>query len=160
MAENIARFGDYDSTAVIAAAERAGVHEMIQHLSDGYGTQIGNSGGALSGGQRQRIALARALYGDPALVVLDEPNASLDTEGERALMQVLADLKQEGKTVVLITHRPNLLASADRVLVLQAGEMESLGNREEVLARYSKRAALAEVASRGETPQVTQLRRT
>ena len=159
VAENIARFADYDPDAVIAAAKQAGVHDMVQRLSDGYSTQIGSGGGVLSGGQRQRVALARALYGDPVLVVLDEPNAALDTEGEKALVQVLADLKQDGKTVVLITHRPALLASSDRVLVLQNGEIESLGSREEVMARYSKRAALAEAGGGGGHPQVTQLRR-
>ena len=159
VAENIARFSDFDTDTVIAAAKQAGVHDMVQRLSDGYSTQIGSGGNALSGGQRQRIALARALYGDPVLIVLDEPNAALDTEGEKALVQVLADLKQDGKTVVLITHRPALLASSDRVLVLQNGEIESLGNREEVMARYSKRAAVAEAGATGH-PQVTQLRRT
>ena len=160
VAENIARFTDFEPETVIAAAKKAGMHDMVQHLADGYSTQIGIGGNALSGGQRQRIALARALHGDPALIVLDEPNAALDTEGEKALVQVLNDLKEEGKTVILITHRPALLASADRVLVLQSGEIESLGSREEVMARYSKRAAIAEAGGAGGHPQVTQLRRT
>ena len=106
VAENIARFGAIDGEAVILAARQAGVHEMILHLPQGYDTHLSADGGSLSGGQKQRIGLARALYGEPSLIVLDEPNASLDDVGEAALLQALLDLKQRGKTLVLISHRP------------------------------------------------------
>jgi ATP-binding cassette subfamily C exporter for protease/lipase len=110
IAENIARFGETDSEQVIEAARRTGLHDMILRLPKGYDTPMGEAGSLLSGGQRQRVALARALYGDPALVVLDEPNASLDDVGEAALLQALRDLKSRGKTVFMIVHQKNLLA--------------------------------------------------
>jgi ATP-binding cassette subfamily C exporter for protease/lipase len=123
IAENIARFGEVDSEQVIEAARRTGLHDMILRLPKGYDTPMGEAGSLLSGGQRQRVALARALYGDPALVVLDEPNASLDDVGEAALLQALRDLKSRGKTVFMIVHQPHLLAAADRVLVLEQGQV-------------------------------------
>jgi ATP-binding cassette, subfamily C, bacterial exporter for protease/lipase len=123
IAENIARFGTVDPQAVIAAAQRAGIHDMILRLPKGYDTPIGEAGGLLSGGQRQRIGLARALYGDPSLLVLDEPNANLDDLGETALIQAVRDLREQGKTVFMILHQKNLLAIADRVLVLDAGRI-------------------------------------
>ncbi len=115
IAENIARFGEVDSTQVIEAARSAGLHDMILRFPKGYDTSIGEAGGLLSGGQRQRIGLARALYGKPQLVVLDEPNANLDDVGEAALVQAVQILKRQGSTVVLVTHRPGILAAADRV---------------------------------------------
>ncbi len=123
IAENIARFGEVDSEQVIEAARRTGLHDMILRLPKGYDTPMGEAGSLLSGGQRQRVALARALYGNPALVVLDEPNASLDDVGEAALLQALRDLKSRGKTVFMIVHQPHLLAAADRVLVLEQGQV-------------------------------------
>ncbi len=123
IAENIARFGKVDSEQVIEAARRTGLHDMILRLPKGYDTPMGEAGSLLSGGQRQRVGLARALYGDPALVVLDEPNASLDDVGEAALIQALRDLKARGKTVFMIVHQPHLLATADRVLVLEQGQV-------------------------------------
>ena len=127
VAENICRFGEIDSDAVIEAAKRAGIHEMVQHLPQGYDTPLGQAGGLLSGGQRQRLALARALYGMPDVVVLDEPNANLDDVGEVALMKAIVELKQAGKTVFMVLHQRNLLALADRVLVLNNGTVAQFG---------------------------------
>lgn len=135
LAENIARFTEVDSEKVIAAAAKTGIHEMILHLPKGYDSRIGEAGSALSGGQRQRVALARALYDDPALVVLDEPNANLDEAGEKALAEVVRDLAANRKTVVLITHRPGILAVADRLLVMKEGRLVEDGPRDEVIER-------------------------
>jgi ATP-binding cassette, subfamily C, bacterial exporter for protease/lipase len=135
IAENIARFGEVDSDKVIAAARCAGLHEMILRFPKGYDTSIGEAGNLLSGGQRQRIGLARAIYGDPTLIVLDEPNANLDEAGETALVRTVLELKQKGKTVFLITHRPGALAVADRVVVLQDGKIWADGARDAVLAQ-------------------------
>ncbi|KAF1020940.1 MAG: Type I secretion system ATP-binding protein PrsD [Paracidovorax wautersii] len=134
VAENIARFGQPDADRVIDAARLAGVHELVLRLPQGYDTVLAEGGTGLSGGQKQRIALARALYGQPALVVLDEPNAHLDQAGEAALAETLRALKQAGATVVLITHRPGILTATDRLLVLQAGQVHKLGPTAEVLA--------------------------
>ncbi|NKD88601.1 type I secretion system permease/ATPase [Haematospirillum sp. 15-248] len=142
VAENIARFGDIDSGRVIEAATRAGVHEMIQKLPEGYDTPVGTGGMALSGGQRQRIALARALYNNPAFVVMDEPNASLDNDGEAALMAAIQVMKQAGQTVVIITHKPSVLQVVDKVLVLRGGTVEMMGPRSEVLARFVRPTAV------------------
>jgi len=129
--ENIARLRDTaDSEGVVAAARAAHVHELILRLPQGYDTRIGEGGAALSGGQRQRIALARALYGQPRLVVLDEPNASLDSEGEHALARSLRKLKSEGVTVIVITHRPALVAGMDKVLALRDGAVELFDTKE------------------------------
>ena len=125
--ENICRFGESNSEKVIDAAKRAGIHEMIQHLPQGYDTPIGQAGALLSGGQRQRLALARALYGMPNLVVLDEPNANLDDAGEAALTRAIGELKQAGKTVFMVLHTRNLLAQADRILVLENGSVAQFG---------------------------------
>ena len=135
IAENISRFGEPDDEKIVMAAQMADVHDMIQRLPDGYNTQIGDGGGALSGGQRQRIGLARALYGMPALIVLDEPNASLDTAGEQALMTTIRRLKEAGKTVVMVTHKTNSLSLCDFILVLQDGMVQAFGPRDEVMAR-------------------------
>jgi ABC-type protease/lipase transport system fused ATPase/permease subunit len=133
IADNIARLDEPDSDKVIRAAQLAGLHGMILNMPKGYDTYIGDNGAVLSGGQRQRIGLARALYGDPKLVVLDEPNASLDDEGERALLQAMAYLKQLGTTVVVITHKVSLLAGVDKLLVMQDGALAVFGPREGVL---------------------------
>ena len=127
IAENIARMGEPDSPQVIAAARATGLHEDILRLPRGYDTAIGDSGGALSAGQRQRLALARALYGDPPIVVLDEPNASLDEAGERALVQALQELRRRRRTIVLVTHRHPAVQLADMVLVLQDGKVAAMG---------------------------------
>jgi len=131
VAENIARFGDAAGAEVVAAAERARAHALVLRLPEGYDTPVGEAGQRLSGGQRQRIALARALYGQPRLVVLDEPNAYLDAEGEQALAAAIADLRAAGTTVVLITQRSQILAVADRIAVMRDGTIERIGLRQE-----------------------------
>jgi PrtD family type I secretion system ABC transporter len=138
VAENIARLGEPRHADVIRAAQRAHVHELILRLPSGYDTEIGDAGQALSPGQRQRIGLARALYGAPRLVVLDEPNANLDHEGDEALVRTLQLLRGEGVTVVIIAHRPSLLHGVDRLLVLRDGMVEIQGPRAEVMARLTR----------------------
>jgi ATP-binding cassette subfamily C exporter for protease/lipase len=123
ISENIARFGQVDSQQVIAAATRTGIHDMILRLPRGYDTPMGEAGSLLSGGQRQRIGLARAIYGEPTLLVLDEPNANLDDAGEAALLRAVRELRAQGKTVFMIVHQPAVLAAADRVLVMDAGRI-------------------------------------
>jgi PrtD family type I secretion system ABC transporter len=135
VAENIARFEEIDEKLVISAAHMAGVHGLIQSMPNGYNTQIGEGGQSLSGGQRQRIALARALYRMPAIVLLDEPNASLDSEGEAALLGALQSLKKAKRTVILITHKTNILAMMDKILVLGQGQVQAFGDREEIFAK-------------------------
>ncbi len=125
IAENIGRFGTPDPQKIIEAAQRAGLHDMILRFPKGYNTPIGEAGNTLSGGQRQRIGLARAIYGDPVLIVLDEPNANLDDVGEDALIQTIGQLRGKGKTVFLITHRSGILSVADRILVLDQGRIHT-----------------------------------
>lgn len=141
IAENIARFGEVDPNKVIRACQRAGVHEMILRFPQGYDTEMGQAGGLLSGGQRQRIALARAMYGDPKLLVLDEPNSNLDDIGEAALLKAIQDLKQQGSTVFVVTHRPSVLNVADRLLVLNDGLVALYGPRADVIATLQSQAA-------------------
>jgi ATP-binding cassette subfamily C exporter for protease/lipase len=140
LAANIARFGDIDMTQVRAATELVGLAPVIEALPDGYDSRIGDEGAFLSGGQRQRVGLARALYGNPQLLVLDEPNASLDEAGEQALMATLTQLKARGATVVVNTHRTNLLPAVDKLLVLRDGQVAAFGPRDEVLAALQKAA--------------------
>ncbi|WP_166016329.1 type I secretion system permease/ATPase [Chelativorans multitrophicus] len=138
IADNISRFDSkMDPDKVIAAAEMAGVHDLIQKLPQGYNTEIGTGGQALSGGQRQRIGLARAVYGSPPLVVLDEPNSNLDLAGETALLEAIRRLRDSGKTVVLITHKANVIGAVDKLLVLNDGVAQMFGPRDEVMARLS-----------------------
>lgn len=141
--ENIARFGEVDGVAVVEAARKAGVHEMILRLPEGYDTQVGEGGVGLSGGQRQRLALARALYGNPALYILDEPNSNLDTEGDALLLETLRQLRAEGRTVIVIAHRPNTLAHVDRLLVLKEGQIAAYGPKAEVLPTVTRPALTA-----------------
>jgi ATP-binding cassette subfamily C exporter for protease/lipase len=141
IAENIARFGTIDPEKVIQAAGRAGVHDMILRFPRGYDTSMGEAGSLLSGGQRQRIGLARAMYGDPSLIVLDEPNSNLDDVGEIALVKAVQDLKQQGKTVFLITHRMNIIGCADRILLLIDGVIQRYGPRQEVITGLQPKSA-------------------
>ncbi|MGE4369911.1 MAG: type I secretion system permease/ATPase [Burkholderiaceae bacterium] len=157
IAENIARFGETDAEKIILAAQRAGVHDMILRLPRGYDTPLGVDGASLSGGQKQRIGLARAIYGDPALVVLDEPNSNLDDVGEAALVQTVSDLKRRGTTVVVITHRMNILNAVDKLLVMREGVMTMFGPREDVLKGLRQQQAQAAAQARaaaGATPAV------
>lgn len=135
VAENIARLGEVDSAAVVDAARLAHAHEMILRLPEGYDTQIGEAGAVLSGGQRQRVALARALYGSPRLIVLDEPNANLDAEGEAALLATFAELKARGATVIMVSHRPALMSQLDKLALLRDGTLEAFGPTHIVLSR-------------------------
>jgi ATP-binding cassette, subfamily C, bacterial PrsD len=156
VAENIARFQPGVSPdTIIAAANAAGAHDMILLLPDGYDTKIGEGGAVLSGGQRQRVALARALYGDPFLVVLDEPNASLDGAGDEALNRAILSVRQRGGIVVVITHRPAALGNVDLVAIMDGGRIKSMGPRDEVLRSTMKRSVDNPPA---QTPQAAPLR--
>lgn len=148
VAENIARFGQIDMVKVEEAARAVGVHEFILALPQGYASPVGRDGAVLSGGQRQRVALARALYGNPAFVVLDEPNSSLDEQGDAALAQAIMQLKSSGTTFVVMTHRTSVLGAVDKMLVLREGQAQMFGPRDEVLK------ALAEAAAKARQPAV------
>ena len=137
ISENIARFGDINSDKVVEAATMAGVHEMILRLPEGYDTKIGMGGATLSGGQRQRVGFARAIYGNPVLVVLDEPNSNLDEAGELALLQAINRLKAKQITVIVITHRMNILQATTKLAVLKTGTLQMYGNKDEVLAKLN-----------------------
>jgi ATP-binding cassette subfamily C protein PrsD len=141
VAENIARFSpDFDSDAVIAAACAAGVHDLIVRLQDGYDARVGEGGLALSAGQRQRIALARALYRDPFLVVLDEPNSNLDAEGDEALTRAILGARARGAIVIVIAHRPSALLGVDLILAMANGRVQAFGPKEEVLQKVLERS--------------------
>jgi ATP-binding cassette subfamily C protein len=140
VAQNIARFAaEPDPEKVIAAARTAGVHDMVLKLPNGYETQIGEGGAALSAGQRQRVALARALFGEPFLIVLDEPNSNLDSEGEEALTQAIGSVRQRGGIVIVIAHRPSALANVDLLLAMGGGSLQAFGPKDEVLAKVLRR---------------------
>ena len=140
LAENIARFGDVDMVQVEAAARLVGLHELIMSMPQGYNSPIGRDGTMLSGGQRQRVGLARALYGKPVFVVLDEPNSSLDEVGDAALANAIATLKQMGTTFVVMTHRSSILGVADKILLMREGAQQAFGPRDEVLAALQQKA--------------------
>ena len=133
VATNIARFQETDADAIVLAAKKAGVHDLILQLPKGYDTNIGAYGQALSGGQSQGLALARAIFKIPIIIVLDEPNSNLDAGGETALTQTINSLKNEGSTVIVISHRPSILASTDRIAVLNMGNLVKFGGRDEIL---------------------------
>jgi ABC-type protease/lipase transport system fused ATPase/permease subunit len=140
VAENIARFCDddpIDHAAILEAAELAGIEDVIQGLPDGYNTKVGAGGHVFSGGQRQRIALARAVYGNPSLLVLDEPNSNLDAVGEEQLGRTLTEMKSRGATVVLVTHRMSMLVFCDDLLVMNAGTIHTYGPRDTIMNRLS-----------------------
>lgn len=136
--ENIARFGEVDSKKVVGAAQRAGIHEMILCLPQGYDTPLGDGGAGLAGGQKQRLGLARAMYGDPSLIVLDEPNSNLDETGEQALVEAITDLRRRGKTIVIISHRSSVLRTTTKLLLLVDGKAQLFGPTGEVLAKLTK----------------------
>jgi ATP-binding cassette subfamily C protein EexD len=152
ISDNIARFTKVDPEKTVLAARIAGVHEMILQLPDGYDTVIGSEGVNLSGGQRQRIGLARAVYGNPRLIVLDEPNSNLDEVGERALGVALQKMKETGATVFIISHRPNVLSRLDRIMVLNGGAMTMYGPRDQVIAELAQQQAKAQAQAQGQTP--------
>jgi ATP-binding cassette subfamily C protein len=138
VAENIARFDkDADVVAIVAAAKMAGIHNLIAGLPEGYNTMIGEGGARLSAGQRQRVGLARALFGNPFLVVLDEPNSNLDVEGEQALSRAMMDIRERGGIVVVVAHRASALAAVNKVLIIQNGQQVAFGDKEQILSNVS-----------------------
>lgn len=157
VADNIARFGEVDSEKVIMAAKRAGVHEMILHLPKGYDTLLGDGGAGLSGGQKQRLGLARAMYDDPSLLVLDEPNSNLDDVGEQALLIAINDLRQRGKTIVLITHRQSVLAATTKLLLLRDGVAQAFGPRDQVLQALNQAVQQAQQQAQQAQQQALQM---
>ena len=152
LAENIARFGDIDLDKVTAVTSLVGLTAMVQALPHGFDTRIGEEGAILSGGQRQRVGLARAIYGDPNFVLLDEPNSSLDEAGEQALMHTLMSLKARKCTTIVITHRTSVLPAADKILILRDGQVAAFGPRDEVLASLRQANAPRPVSSPPQTP--------
>jgi ATP-binding cassette subfamily C protein EexD len=159
VSQNIARFTEVDSKKVVEAAQKAGVHEMILRLPDGYDTLIGSGGSSLSGGQRQRIGFARAIYDNPVLVVLDEPNSNLDEQGEVALIKAIQQLKQTQTTVIIITHRPSILQVTNKLAVIKMGTLESYGNTNEVLAKAKQAQQQAAAQKQQAAQQQAQLQR-
>ncbi len=151
ISENIARFGNIDAEKVVEAAQAAGIHDMVLHLPEGYDSNIVGNGNSLSAGQRQRLGLARALYGNPQVILLDEPNSNLDQAGDQALINTLASLKQQGRTVIVITHRSNVLSQADKILLLVNGKIALYGPRDQVMTALQQSAAKAQ-AQQSEVP--------
>lgn len=153
VSENIARFGEIEAEKVILAAQRAGVHQMILNMPEGYDTNLGDGGAGLSGGQKQRLGLARAMYDDPALIVLDEPNSNLDEVGEQALLAALIDLRKRGKTIVLITHRSSIVSVTDKLLLLHEGVAKLFGPTKQILTELKKQQQKQQL---GQQPQPKQ----
>jgi ATP-binding cassette subfamily C exporter for protease/lipase len=152
VSDNIGRFGETDAEKVVLAAKRAGVHDMILHLPKGYDTPLGDAGAGLSGGQKQRLGLARAMYGDPSLIVLDEPNSNLDDLGEMALVQAINDLRQRGKTIILITHRTNVISATNKLLLLRDGVVNMFGPTQEVLKALQEQNQRAIAQAQAQAP--------
>lgn len=146
VSENIARFGEIDAEKVILAAKRAGVHDMILNMPEGYDTHLGEGGAGLSGGQKQRLGLARTMYDDPSLIVLDEPNSNLDDVGEQALLAALTDLRKRGKTIVLITHRTSIISVTTKLLLLQDGTAKMFGPTNQIIEKLTKQQQQAQQA--------------
>jgi ABC-type protease/lipase transport system fused ATPase/permease subunit len=147
---NICRFAtDANDADIVKAAQAAGAHDLVLRLSKGYETELGEAGTTLSAGQRQRVGLARTLYGNPKVIILDEPNANLDAEGEAALLKALEGAKAQGATIVMVSHKPSMFATADKMLVLRNGMITQYGPRDEVLRSLQggPRPALQEVKS-------------
>lgn len=160
VSQNIARFTEVDAEKVVAAAQRAGIHEMILRLDEGYDTKIGAGGSTLSGGQRQRIAFARAIYDEPVLVVLDEPNSNLDDQGELSLVKSIELLKELETTVVIVTHRPSILDATNKLAVMQDGQLVGYGPTKEILAQMAEarnkaQAQQQQVAKPSATPKIS-----
>ena len=154
VADNISRFGTPDAEKIVAAAQLAGAHELILRLGNSYETIIGDGGSKISGGQRQRIALARALYGDPSYIVLDEPNSNLDLEGQHALQQTLHRLKELGKSVVIVSHRASVMSAVDKLLLIKDSKEYMFGPRDDVLAQLKPKSQPA--ATQQPAPQTNQ----
>ena len=150
VSENIARLARQpDAAAVVAAARTAGVHDIILSLANGYDTEVGEAGAFLSGGERQRVGLARAFFGRPTLIVLDEPNASLDSAGEEALVEAILAAKDKGSTVLVVTHQPSILLSVDKLMVLREGRVQAFGPRDEILQKLRQAPAPAQIPAQG-----------
>lgn len=160
ISENIARFGKVDAQKVIEASQTAGVHDMILRLPEGYNTKIGDGGAGLSGGQKQRIGLARALYDNPAFLVLDEPNSNLDDVGEVALTQAILKLRQAGKTVILISHRPNIIRVTNKLLMLRDGVVAAFGTTEDVLKSLAQAQQEAQAKAQAQQAAAAQAQST
>jgi len=155
--ENVSRFqDDAQDSEIVAASTLSGAHEMVQKLAEGYNTDVGDGGNMLSGGQKQRVGLARAVFREPALVVLDEPNSNLDNYGEQALMNCIKTLKSKGRTVVLVTHKTSLLALSDKTLMLVDGKVEKFGPTKEIFKPQAQGDAVAREAG-GAKPSVVSL---
>jgi ATP-binding cassette subfamily C exporter for protease/lipase len=157
VSDNIARFGKVDPEKVVQAAQRAGVHDMILHMANGYDTPLGDGGAGLSGGQKQRLGLARAMYDDPSLIVLDEPNSNLDDVGEQALLSAITDLRQRAKTIVLITHRTSVISVTTKLLLLRDGVAQLYGPSNQVLTELGVlNQAHAQTSEKSRGPSVVQ----
>jgi ATP-binding cassette subfamily C exporter for protease/lipase len=159
VSENIARFGEVHADKVILAAKRAGVHELILNMPSGYDTLLGDGGTGLSGGQKQRLGLARAMYDDPSLIVLDEPNSNLDDVGEQALLAAIIDLRKRGKTIILITHRTSIISATNKLLLLHDGMAKLFGPTNQVmeaLAQQQQKAQQALLAQQEAKKQAAQ----
>lgn len=156
VSQNIARFGEVEPEKVVEAASKAGVHEMILKLNEGYDTKIGPGGASLSGGQRQRIGLARALYNNPVFVVLDEPNSNLDDVGEAALVEAIKTLRAGGTTVVIITHRTNVLQATNKLALINNGVLELYGNTNDVLNAIAQKQQAAAGQAQAQRPAAAQ----